>query len=303
MKVFITGGSGLIGRHLVPKLFDRAERVICLTRSPERARSLLPPRTECVKGDPTRPGPWQATVGDCDAVINLAGEPIAAGRWTAARKQRLRRSRLRSTANVAEGIAASGGRRCTLISASATGYYGDGGDVALTEQRQPGHDFLARLCYEWERAALQAESGRCRVVVLRIGVVLARDGGALPRMLIPFRYGCGGPLGNGRQFLPWIDLNDLVRVILFALDSSALRGPVNTVAPDPPTQAEFARKLGAALGRPSLLPVPALALRLLLGELAEVVLSSQRAVPNVLKAAGFKFGHADLAGALADLLA
>ena len=301
-RVFITGGSGLVGRHLLPGLTERAERVYCLTRDPERARQLLPAGVDLIKSDPTQPGAWQQTAGTCATVINLAGDPVAEGRWTAAKKQRLRRSRVATTGHLAEAIAA-GNEPCTFISASATGFYGDAGDVALTEESAAGHGFLARLAYEWERAALGAASERCRVVMLRIGIVLAREGGALPKMAAPFRLGLGGPLGSGRQYLPWIHVDDLIRIMFFALANEDLQGAINAVVPDPPRQAEFARALGAVLGRPSALSAPAPALRLLLGaDKAAMILASQRAVPNRLKACGFRFEHADLHRALADLL-
>jgi uncharacterized protein (TIGR01777 family) len=297
MKVFVTGGSGLIGRSLIAALLDRGDRVFCLTRTPERTRRVVPAATVCVAGDPTRPGAWQTSAAACDAVVNLVGESIAGGRWTAARKGRLRHSRLETTANV---VAAGGGdaRRWTLVNASATGYFGDRGDEKLDESSPSGDDFLASLCRDWERTALAAATDRCRVVVLRFGVALARSGGALPKMLPAFRCGCGGPLGSGRQYFPWIHLDDLVRVVVAALDDATLRGAVNTVAPETVRQAEFARRLGAALGRPAFLPVPAPLLRLLLGELADALLSSQRAVPAALTATGFRFAYPTLAGAL-----
>jgi uncharacterized protein (TIGR01777 family) len=301
VKVFVTGGTGLIGRHLVTALQERADEVICVTRSAERARNLLPEAVHLVEADPDQPGSWQDEVQDCDAVINLAGESVAKGLWTDGRKRRLRQSRLHVTRNLVEAIGRSGSPS-VLISASATGYYGDGGRAALDEEHEPGSGFLSRLACEWEGTALQAESASTRVVLLRIGVVLAREDGALPRLLMPFRFGVGGPLGSGRQYFPWIHVKDLVRIIVFALNTPGLSGPINAVAPDPPTQATFARAMGEVLHRPSWLPVPAFVLRILLGEKGEMLLASQRAVPRALRARGFHFDFDNLQTALDDLL-
>ena len=301
MKVFVTGGTGLIGRHLVAELMERADEVTCVTRSAERARTLLPEAVHLVEADPVQPGSWQDEVKDCDAAVNLAGESIARGLWSDRRKRRLRQSRLNVTRNLVEAIGRSGSPN-VLVSASATGYYGDGGRAALDEEHEPGSGFLSRLACEWEGTALQAESAATRVVLLRMGVVLAREDGALPRLIVPFRLGMGGPLGSGRQYFPWIHIKDLVRIFVFALNTPGLSGPINAVAPDPPTQATFARTVGEALHRPSWLPVPAFLLRIFLGEKGEMLLASQRAVPRALRARGFHFDYDNLQGALGDLL-
>jgi hypothetical protein len=301
MKVFVTGGTGLIGRALINGLVVRKDQVVCATRRETRARSLLPVGVEFVTADPTVPGSWQEAAADCDTIVNLAGEPIGGGRWSERRKRRIRRSRLQATRNVV--AAAVGSERVRLlVNASATGYYGDGGDHALDEASEPGRDFLARLCLEWEACAREAESRTRRVALLRTGVVLAPDGGALPRLALPFRLFVGGALGSGRQYFPWVHIEDVVRAILTVLDASDLTGPVNVVAPDPPTAAQFARALARALGRPCGLPVPALALRLAMGELADALLASQRVVPRALRARGFSFAHERLDAAFADLL-
>ncbi len=301
MKVFVTGGTGLIGRALVNDLMLRKAEVVCATRDVTQARSLLPMGVEFEPADPAVAGPWQEKAAACDVIVNLAGEPIGARRWTEGRKRRIRRSRLQATRNVA--AAAAGGERARLlVSASATGYYGDGGERALDEGSEPGHDFLARLCLEWEACAREAESRDRRVVLLRTGVVLARGGGALPRLALPFRIFLGGPLGTGRQYFPWVHIADVVRAILAAIDADDLSGPVNLVAPNPPTQGQFARALARALGRPCGLPVPALAMRLALGEMADALLASQRVVPKALRARGFAFAHDRLDAALDDLL-
>ena len=301
MKVFVTGGTGLVGRAVVPLLLDRGDEVLCLTRDPATARANLPEAVEILGGDPTLPGDWQDRLATCDGVVNLAGAPIADGLWTSGRKRRIRRSRLTTTGNITAALAACD-HAVVLVSASAVGYYGNRGEEALGENSEPGEGFLARLALEWEHSALKAAKENVRVVPIRVGVVLASDGGALAKMLPAFRLGLGGPLGSGRQYFPWIHIRDLARIILFALDKDRVKGPVNAAVPDPPRQKEFAAAVGRALGKPAFLPVPGWGLRTGLGELADVILSSQRVVPNVLRAEGFKFEFGELDKALADLL-
>jgi uncharacterized protein (TIGR01777 family) len=301
LRVFIAGGTGLVGRHLIKQLVARGDEVVCLTRNPDLVAESLPSSVHIIGGNPVIPGDWQAEIRDCDAVVNLAGQSVADGFWTGKTKRGIRRSRLSTTFNIVQALEERV-KPAVLVNASATGFYGDRGEEALREDSEAGHGFLARLACEWEHTAQQAESDQVRVVVVRIGVVLAREGGALPKMAGPFKLGLGGPLGSGRQYFPWIHISDLVRVILFALDQEDISGPVNACVPDPPTQREFARDLGRALGKRAALPAPAFALKLLLGEKAQILLASQRVVPAVLKAAGFKFRHGDIPGALSDLL-
>lgn len=301
MKVFITGATGLVGRHLVSRLIERGDQVVCLSRNQESARKLLPESVEIIEANPVVPGPWQEAIASCDAVVNLAGDSVGEGLWTKGKKRRIRRSRLSTTFNIVHALE-DREKPLVLVNASATGYYGNGGAAALGEDSETGHGFLARLACEWEHTAQQAESDAVRVVLVRIGVVLAREGGALPKMITPFKLGLGGRLGNGRQYFPWIHVDDLVRVFLFALDEPQLKGPLNASVPTPPMQKEFAAALGKALGKPAFLPAPSSALWLLLGEKAEILLASQRVVPNVLKAAGFKFRFSELEDALADLV-
>lgn len=300
LEIFVTGGTGLVGRHLIRRLVERGDQVVCLSRSREYAQSVLPAAVEIIEANPVIPGDWQNRPSQCDAVINLAGEPVFDGYWTKGQKRKIRRSRLSSTFNVIESI-----EKCdhplTLINASAVGYYGDGGLEALPETSQPGNGFLARLACEWEHTAMQGESENVRVVMVRIGIVLSLDGGALPKMIKPFNMGIGGYLGNGRQYFPWVHIHDLVETIFFTLDNDALSGPVNASVPTPPTQKEFTRILAQAIDKPVRLPVPGIALKLLLGERAETLLHSQRVVPNVLKASGFRFKFNELDEALADL--
>jgi uncharacterized protein (TIGR01777 family) len=301
MKVFLTGGTGLVGRAVVRALIERGDEVVCVTRDSKRALSRLSRPVEIVEGDPTVPGPWQRVLGDCDAVVNLAGEPIAAKRWTRKRKALLRRSRLESTRNVAAAINASERVR-VLVSASAVGYYGDGGAEPLYEETEGGRDFLGRLAHEWEGCALEADNGRTRVALLRTGLVLDREDGALPRMILPYRFGLGGPLGDGRGYVPWIHRHDLVRAILHILVRESMAGPVNAVVPDPPTRREFARTLGRVLGRPSGFTTPGFVLGLVLGEMSTLLLQSCRAVPKALRANEFQFEYRELEPALRQLL-
>ncbi|MGE5569250.1 MAG: TIGR01777 family oxidoreductase [Rhodospirillales bacterium] len=278
MRIAVTGASGFIGRALTAKLAAAGHTVEPLKT---RESYVMPP---------------------CDAVVNLAGEPIAQ-RWTPEAKQRIRYSRVEGTLRLVESMARLSPPPAVLVCASAVGYYGSRGDEILRETSPPGQDFLAEVCVAWERAAAQAESASgIRVVCLRTGVVLGRDGGAFQRMLPAFRLGAGGPLGSGRQWMSWIHLDDLTSLYEFALNESRLRGPVNAVAPHPVTNAEFVRALGAALHRPALIPVPAFVLRLLLGEMAGVLLDSQRAVPEAAQAAGFEFRYPELGPALSAIL-
>jgi uncharacterized protein (TIGR01777 family) len=301
MKVFLTGGTGLVGRAIVRLLLDRGDEVLCLTRDPAGARGRLPAGVEILGGDATGPGDWQDRLAGCDGVINLAGTPIAEGLWTGKKKQKIRRSRLATTENIVKALTGSE-KQVVLASASAVGYYGDRGEEALSETAESGQGFLARLAVEWEHTAQKAEAENVRVALVRIGVVLANEGGALAKMLPAFRFGLGGPLGSGKQYFPWIHIADLARLFLFVLDQPGISGPVNAVAPDPPRQKEFAAALGQELGKPAFMPLPASLLRAGMWEMADVLLSSQRVTPNVLKAAGFKFEFGELDQALADLL-
>lgn len=300
MNVFVTGATGLIGTAVCEALAARGDRVVAVSRSPERARRVLPAGAEIHAGDCTEPGAWQDAAAAADAVINLAGESLASGRWTGRRKREFRRSRLETTRRLVEAWPESGGPH-VLLSGSATGYYGDGGREPLTEEREAAGDFLGRLAYEWEQTALEARD-RARVCLLRFSMVLAPEGGALPRMARVYRWGLGGPLGSGRQYMPWIHRTDAVRAILHLLNDESLAGPVNITAPDPPQQREFSAALAAVVGKPAFLPAPAFAIRMLLGEMSSLVLTSSRAVPKALRAKGFAFELGDLDAALRDCL-
>ncbi len=296
MHVFVTGATGLIGSALCQALVARGDAVTALSRS-SSARGL-PAGVRSLQGDPARAGPWQEALAGCDACVHLAGEPLAPRRWTEERKRAIRASRVESTRRVAEVIAARG--PAVLVCGSAIGYYGPHGDEPLDERAPPGDGFLASLCQEWE-AETRPAAARARVVLLRTGVVLARRGGALQQMLLPFRLFVGGPIGSGEFWVSWIHLADEVGLILWALDGT-VSGPLDATAPGPVRQRDLARALGRVLRRPSLLPVPLVALRLALGELAQVVASGQRVLPRKALELGYRFRHDELEAALRDLL-
>ena len=298
MNVFITGGSGFVGRHLAEALLQDGHRVTAVGRRPDLQGSDHP-AFRYLAADTTRAGDWQAALQAHDAVVNLAGQSIFT-RWTDRAKQQIYDSRILTTHNLVAALPE--GRETILCSTSAVGYYGDRGEDALSEEAPPGDDFLARLGQDWEREALVAEAKGARVVLPRFGIVLARGGGALARMLPAFRCFLGGPLGSGRQWFPWIHADDLVAALRFLIDTPALRGPFNCTAPAPVRNRELARILGRRLHRPSSLPAPAFMIKLVLGEFGQVLLGSQRALPEKLTAAGFTFQYPDLDAALAEIL-
>ena len=302
MRVVIAGGTGLIGRALVRALVDGGDSVVVLTRRPERTAGL-PDGVEAVGWDGRTLGPWVERLEGADVLVNLAGANIGAGRWTAARKALLRESRLASTGALVEALRRLSARPRVFLQASAVGYYGPcAPEEEVTEDHPPGDDFLGRLAREWEAASAPAEELGVRRVLLRTGVVLSREGGALPRMLLPFRLGLGGRLGSGRQPFPWIHIADEVGAIRFLMEREGARGPYNLTAPNPVSNAEFTRILARVLGRPALIPVPAFALRLAFGEMGDLLLTGQRAVPRRLLEAGYAFRFPDLEAALRDLL-
>ncbi len=301
MRVLITGGSGLIGRALTASLAADGHEVVVLSRRPEAVRGL-PSGARAEAWEPERPGPWTRLL-DGAALVHLAGDNLAEGRWTAEKKRRIRDSRLLSGQALARAIETGAGRPAVFLQASAVGYYGfDRGEEELSETAAPADDFLGRVCVEWEASTASLDALGIRRPILRTGLVLSRRGGALPQLALPFRLFVGGPVGSGRQFLPWIHEADEVRAIRFLLDHPTASGPFNLTAPTPVPFRAMARALGRALRRPSLLPVPAVALRLLLGEKAELVLGGQRAVPRRLLELGFAFHHPELEAALVDVL-
>lgn len=296
MRVAVIGATGFVGRKLVDALLADGHSVTAVTRNAERARSRIPQAAEIIE--------WQG-IGQAprflpaDAVINLAGESVV-GRWTAGRRERLQDSRIAFTESL---VASFGGMAPkVLINASAIGYYGyDHGDSKLDESAAAGTDFLARLCVDWEEAAMLATHGGVRVVLPRIGMVLGQ-GGALQKMLPAFRMGLGGRLGDGQQWTSWIHIDDVVRLLMFVMHRDDVQGPVNTVAPNPVRNAEFATCLGKVLRRPTVLPAPGFALRLAFGEMSDILLCGQRAIPAAAERAGFSFRFPHLQDALADLI-
>jgi uncharacterized protein (TIGR01777 family) len=299
MKVTVTGATGLIGTALVAALKERGDEVTVLSRNPDQAAREL--GVEAVAWDPmAEPAPSSAISGR-DGVVHLAGEPVAQ-RWTESVKRSIRASRDLGTANLVAGIAASEPRPGVLVSSSAVGYYGKHGAEIIDESAPAGSDFLAEVCVEWERRARAAEELGLRVVIVRTGVVLDSGGGALKTMLPPFRAGVGGPVAGGRQYMPWIHLDDIVGIYLAALDGEGWSGPVNGTAPEPVTNADFSKALGRALGRPAIFPVPAFAIRTLYGEMAEIVTEGQRAVPARTLESGYVFQKPELDAALRSAL-
>jgi uncharacterized protein len=302
MRIFLTGATGFIGRALALRLLAGRHQVAAWVRDEARAGSLLGPDVELVASS-KGPSALTAQIARADAVINLAGEPILARRWTESRRQALRDSRIALTRSIADAIKQSPKRPAVLISASAVGYYGDRGDAPLDENSGPGNDFLAQLCREWEDAAMGAQSAGVRVFIPRIGIVLGLDGGALAQMLPPFQFGAGGPIGSGRQWMPWIHLHDLVEVMTVALADERWQGVANATAPSPVTNREFARTLGRVLHRPSLIPLPEIALRAMFGSGASVLTSGQKATPAQIRNFGYRFQFDNVDAALHDLLA
>ena len=300
MRILVTGATGFVGRPLVTALVESDHEVVVASRDPHAATSAVPLVYMHVRWDPSaEPLPAVALDG-VDAVVHLAGESVA-GRWTPEKKARIRDSRVLGTRNLLAGMRVRDDRPRHLISASAVGFYGDRGDEELTEDARPGDNFLATTCVEWETEVAAAGDLGVDTVSLRTGIVLHPEGGALEQMLLPFRLGIGGPLGSGRQWWSWIHRDDLVRMFLTALDQR-WTGVFNATAPTPIRQAEFARILGAVLQRPSLLPAPEFALRALLGEFADELLSSKRVLPAAALAQDFQFGFAHVERALLDLI-
>lgn len=298
-SVLVTGATGLVGKRLVPALLARGSAVRVLTRDLASGAAALDPRALLIRWDGVSPPP--EALDGVEAVVHLAGEPVFAGRLTASRRRRIRESRVGSTDHLisALGTVAEERRPRTFVCASAVGYYGDRGDEVLEEDAASGSGFLAEVCRAWEEAAARVEAMGLRRVSVRIGIVLAAEGGALPMMSLPFRFGAGGRLGDGKQWFPWIHIDDLVELILAALCDAGYQGPVNATAPTPVRNADLTRALGAALGRPTLLPAPAFAIRAALGELADELLGSRRVIPAKALARGFAFQYTEIEPALA----
>ena len=303
MKIIISGASGLVGHELTTALRAEGHRVLRLTRSWRQSSETSAVSADTIAWDPSSAKVYARALESADAVINLNGASISGGRWTAKRKALLRSSRLDSTRLLVDAVGRLKDKPRIFLSASAVGFYGSRGDEILTEASGPGGDFLSALARDWETEANRAASFGIRTAILRFGVILAREGGALPQMVRPFRFGVGGRLGDGSQWLSWIAIDDVIRIVKFMISDARLTGPVNLVAPAPVQNAEFARIVGKLLHRPAVVPAPAFALRLALGEMADsLLLASQRAYPEKLLRAGYSFQFGEIESALRAIL-
>jgi len=302
-RVLITGGSGFIGRRLAHALLASGDHVTVLTRDVERSKKHLPGPVRAAAWNPEKEGPWFEELSVVDAVVHLAGATVAR-RWSDDVKRSIERSRVESTRLLVEAIGRAKHKPTVLVSASATGYYGpQPADKELDETAGPGQGFLADVCKRWEEAAMEAEKHGVRVVRLRIGVVLGEGGGALEKMLLPFKLFAGGPIGEGTQVVPWVHRDDVVGLILLALDNAEVKGAVNAVSPNPATSRELAKAIGLVTNRPSWLPTPAFAIELAMGEAASIITTGQRVYPRRAVELGYEFQRARLVPALESILA
>ncbi|MEI2583655.1 thylakoid membrane protein ThyD [Scytonema sp. PRP1] len=305
MKVAIAGATGFVGSRLVERLQVEGIRVLVLTRNTTYAQKVFPPTAfpdvEIVAYTPTASGGWQSAISGCDGVVNLAGESIAEGRWTPERKQEILNSRKLATQNIVDAIANAHPKPSVLVNASAIGYYGTSETATFDETSSPGHDFLAQVCQAWEAEATKVTDAGVRLVIVRLGIVLG-DGGALGKMITPFKLFAGGPLGSGQQWFSWIDLDDVVNLIFLALTKPQMQGVYNATAPHPVRMAQLTQTMGKVMNRPSWLPVPAFALEALLGDGAMVVLEGQQVVPKRTLESGFKYKYPNLEPALVKIL-
>ena len=309
MKILITGGTGLIGKFLTNALIQDGYEISVLTRNPQKAKAVLPKEVSSFMWDGTSSKGWESIIEETDAVINLAGESIAGEslvtiftqRWSEEQKKRIRNSRVNSGRAMIEAIKKASVKPKTLIQASAVGFYGPSGEGEIIESHPAGDDFLAGVCKDWEDSTYEVEDMGLRRVTIRSGLVLASSSGILPIMLLPFRLFVGGPIGGGKQYVPWIHIQDQVDAIRFLLQSESAQGPYNLTSPKPVSNADFGRITGQVLGRPNWFPTPGIALKVALGEKASLVLEGQRAIPQRLLEAGFDFKYKDLGTALQNL--
>ncbi|MBD1932824.1 MULTISPECIES: thylakoid membrane protein ThyD [Cyanophyceae] len=299
MKVAIAGGTGFVGSRLVERLLAEGHQVLILTRNPASVKPA--PSVEVVAYNPKESGAWQQSISGCDAVVNLAGEPIAEKRWTPEHKQEIVNSRKIGTQKIVEAISKANPKPSVLVSASAIGYYGTSETATFEESSPSGNDFLAQVCQEWEAEAQKVKDTGTRLVIVRIGIVLAM-GGAIGKMIPPFKMFAGGPIGTGKQWFSWIHRDDLVNLILFALQQREVEGVLNATAPNPVRMNEVSQTLGEVLNRPSWLPVPAFALEVLLGDGAQVVLEGQQVLPKRTITQGFDYQYPSLKQALEEFL-
>ena len=299
MKIIITGATGFIGSILTARLWNQLHSLVLLSRKPPAEVGVS--KKEWFAWTPPVGGDWERAVDDADGIINLAGEPIAGKRWSKEQKEKLRSSRVDSTRALVNAIAKAKVKPKFLLSGSAVGYYGPHGDETLAESSAAGGDFLSRLCVDWEGEALKAEAHGVRVATVRTGIVLDKGRGALAKMVPPFKMFMGGPLGSGKQYMPWIHIEDEIGLLLFLMENEQARGPFNATAPNPVTMEEFARALGEVLNRPSWMSVPPSALALIAGEMADMLLTGQRAVPEAATKLGYVFKYPMIGGALQSL--
>ena len=307
MKILVSGGTGLIGRLLVQDMAGDGHDVVVLSRSPEKYVDMFGENVRLVYWDGRSAGDWASYIDGADVVVNLAGESISGSgflpdRWSAEKKQRILESRLAAGEALVKSVEAADNRPVVMIQASAVGYYGSTGDTLITESSAHGDDFLASVTIDWEASTEAVEAMGVRRAIARIGLVLSTEDGALPRLLVPSRLLAGGWFGSGRQWWPWIHIDDTIRALRFLIENEAAKGPYNVTAPNPVTNRDFGKALGRSLGRPSAIPVPAFALRTALGEVASTVLEGQRAAPQRLQELGFTFHYVDIDTALNDLV-
>ncbi len=300
MKTLVIGGAGFVGSHLTPFLAERGFDITIMSRTPDQGPDL-PSGVKTLAADTTRPGPWQGEVAKFDLLINLAGVSVFK-RWDDSYKKLLRDTRILTTRNLVEAIPSDSDRKITLINTSGAGIYGATGDEELTESAAPGSDFLSNLARDWEAEAYKAEDKGVRVITARFGIILGKGGGALTQMTLPFKFFAGGPIGNGKQWVPWMHIKDLCRAELFLIENEQIRGPVNFSAPTPVRNLDLVKAIGKEMGRPSFIPAPAFMIKLVLGEFGSVVLEGQRAIPKVLLDNGFQFEFPTIDVALEDLL-
>jgi uncharacterized protein len=299
MKLVIAGASGFIGSMLVQRLWQRGDALVLLSRK-SRSRAA-DPNTQWLVWEPGESSGWEESIDGADGIVNLAGEGIAEKRWTERQKEIIRSSRIDSTRALVHAIAKAKAKPKFLINASAVGYYGARGEETLTEESAPGKDYLARVCMAWEEEARKAQDHGVRVALVRTGIVLAKSKGALAKMVPPFKFFVGGPLGSGKQWMSWIHIEDEIGLILFLIENVNAQGSFNATSPNPATMEEFCRVLGKVLNRPSWVSVPASALTLLLGEMADMVLAGQRALPKGAEKLGYNFKHPTITEALESL--